>query len=136
MTVEAVRHRVAAQVKTPFYIPSTRRDADKINQSRLAPSKHCHGIRSRKPDGVYDPDAPLSRASTIPSTWYTHTHLPARAANRLQPLMASCRAQRSINEPGDFVTADIAGEPVVIVRGSDHRIRDSLMCAVITQLRS
>ena len=73
----------------------------------------------------YNPDTPLAEASTIPSAWYTDERVfRARTGNCLQPFLALCRAS-SINStnPGDYVTTEIAGEPIVIVRGNDDELR-------------
>ena len=74
--------------------------------------------------GSYDPAAPLDRASTIPSWWYTD----ARVFQLEQETVFSGSWQvaarlTQLNKPGDYVTTDIAGEPIVIVRGSDDRVR-------------
>jgi choline monooxygenase len=72
----------------------------------------------------YDPDAPLEEAWTIPASWYTDDRIYEleletvfavswQYAGRLDQLI----------EPGKYVTADIAGEPIVIVRDSDNTLR-------------
>jgi choline monooxygenase len=74
--------------------------------------------------GAYDPDAPLSRASTIPSTWYTDARLFQLEQQTVfsRSWQVAARGDQ-LKKPGDYVTADIAGEPVVIVRGSDDQVR-------------
>ena len=73
---------------------------------------------------AYDPAAKLGRATTPPSAWYTSPdvyRLEQRAvfgrtwlvAARTDPLRAA----------GQYVTADLAGEPVVVVRGRDGVLR-------------
>jgi len=74
--------------------------------------------------GAYDSAALLERASTIPSSWYTD----ARIFQLEQETVFSDSWQVAarldqLRKPGDYVTAEIAGEPVVIVRGSDDRVR-------------
>lgn len=72
----------------------------------------------------YDPTAPLERASTIPATWYTDERIFQR---ELQTVFSQSwqRAARvdQLQKSGDYVTADIGDEPIVVVRGSDHQIR-------------
>jgi choline monooxygenase len=73
---------------------------------------------------AYHSTAPLDQASTIPSSWYTD----ARIFQLEQETVFSDSWQVAarldqLSRPGDYVTADIAGEPVVIVRGSDDRVR-------------
>ena len=72
----------------------------------------------------YDPDAPLAEASTIPASWYTDERF-----FELEKQTAFSRSWQfaarvdQLREPGDFVTTEIAGEPIVIVRGSDKQLR-------------
>src|ERR1044072_5399379 len=72
----------------------------------------------------YDPNLPLDRASTIPSSWYTNKDF---YKLELQTVFSRSwqLAARSdqVSEPGCYVTSDIAGEPVVIVRGNDYVLR-------------
>src|SRR5574341_218568 len=73
---------------------------------------------------AYDASAPLERASTIPSSWYTD-----QSIFELEKQTVFSRSWQfaarldQLTKPGDYVTTDIAGEPVVIVRGSDHKLR-------------
>src|ERR1700730_7849307 len=72
----------------------------------------------------YDPNAPLERAATIPAPWYTDERiydreLPAVFSNSWQ--FAARLDQLTL--PGNYVTADVAGEPMVIVRGNDNTLR-------------
>jgi choline monooxygenase len=72
----------------------------------------------------YNPDAPLAEASTIPAPWYTDERvfeLEKRAVFGRSWQFAARIDQ--LREPGDFVTTEIAGEPIVIVRGSDNVVR-------------
>jgi choline monooxygenase len=72
----------------------------------------------------YDPNAPLEKALTIPSSWYTDENfyqLEMRTvfANSWQ---IACRADQVVN-PGQYVTSEVAGEPIVVVRGDDNMVR-------------
>ena len=72
----------------------------------------------------YDPDLPLDHASTIPSSWYTNKdffELELKTVFSRSWQLAARRDQ--ITKPGDYVTSDIAGEPIVVVRGSDGMLR-------------
>ncbi len=73
---------------------------------------------------AYDPAAPLDRASTIPSSWYTD----ARIFELEQQTVFSHSWQVAaridqLKKIGDYVTSEIGGEPIVIVRGNDNRLR-------------
>ncbi|HVS81275.1 MAG TPA: aromatic ring-hydroxylating dioxygenase subunit alpha [Pyrinomonadaceae bacterium] len=72
----------------------------------------------------YNPDAPLAEASTIPAAWYTDGRV-----FELEKQMVFSRSWQfaaridQLREAGDYVTTEIAGEPIVIVRGSDGELR-------------
>ena len=72
----------------------------------------------------YDPGRPLAEASTCPASWYIdprilELELETTFANTWQ---YACRLDQ-VREPGQFVTLELAGEPLLIVRGSDHVLR-------------
>jgi choline monooxygenase len=72
----------------------------------------------------YDPNAPLEQAATIPAAWYTDERIydlevPAVFGNSWQ--FAARLDQLTL--PGNYVTADVAGERILIVRGSDSILR-------------
>src|SRR5207237_8504725 len=71
-----------------------------------------------------NPDAPLADASTIPAAWYTDE----RIFDLEQKTVFSCSWQFAaradqLEDAGDYVTAEIAREPIVIVRGNDNALR-------------
>lgn len=72
----------------------------------------------------YNPDARLEEALTIPAPWYTDQAL---YDLELQTVFANSwqLAGRvdQVREPGQYVTSEIAGEPIVVVRGSDGVLR-------------
>ena len=72
----------------------------------------------------YDENAPLSEASTIPAPWYVD----ARIAELEAKTVFSKTWQKvgrvdQVQESGQFVTANVAGEPIVVVRGNDGMLR-------------
>jgi choline monooxygenase len=72
----------------------------------------------------YDDTAPVERAWTIPAGWYTDPRIAALERrtvwSRTWQLVG--RAAQ-VASPGEFVTAEVAGEPVVVVRGADGVLR-------------
>src|SRR5688500_7852114 len=72
----------------------------------------------------YDPNVPLEQASTIPSSWYVNKEL---YELELKTVFSSTwqLAGRldQVSQPGQYVTADIGGEPIVVVRGGDGLLR-------------
>jgi choline monooxygenase len=72
----------------------------------------------------YNPGAPLAEASTIPAAWYTDKDL---YQLEMQTVFARswqmvCRLDQ-VRAAGQYVASEIAGEPIVIVRGDDDRLR-------------
>ena len=73
---------------------------------------------------AYDPNARLAEASTIPAPWYTDERV-----FELEKQVVFGRSWQvaarldQLRESGRYVTAEIAGEPIVIVRGSDGELR-------------
>ena len=72
----------------------------------------------------YDASAPLAEASTIPGPWYTDPRL-ARLERRavFGRSWQLCARVEQVALAGQYVTAEIAGEPVVVVRGDDGVLR-------------
>src|ERR1044071_2013421 len=69
---------------------------------------------------LYDPGSPLDQAWTIPAPWYVDPRvldLERRTVfSRSWQLVGRVD---QIREPGQYLTWEIAGEPVVVVRGED-----------------
>jgi len=72
----------------------------------------------------YDPALPLSEASTCPSSWYVDPRILdlERKTVFAKSWQWVARVDQ-VREPGQYVTAEIAGEPIVVVRGSDNVLR-------------
>src|SRR5713101_8466752 len=73
---------------------------------------------------LYDPANPLEKAWTIPSPWYFD---PGIARLEYESVFATTwqvvgRAEQ-IHKKGEFFTADIGGEPIVLARGEDGVLR-------------
>ena len=72
----------------------------------------------------YDPTLPLEKALTIPSSWYVNREL-----YQLELETVFARSWQMVarvdqlQNPGDYVTSDVANEPVVVVRGNDQQLR-------------
>jgi choline monooxygenase len=72
----------------------------------------------------YDPKVPLELASTIPSDWYVDPRI-ACLENRIvfsQSWQMVCRAEQ-VARPGQYVTDELAREPILVVRGADGQLR-------------
>ena len=72
----------------------------------------------------YDPNAPLAEASTIPAPWYTDERVFELEKQTVfgNSWQVAARLDQ-VRDPGDYVTTEIAGEPIVIVRGNDGELR-------------
>lgn len=73
---------------------------------------------------AYDATAPVERAFTIPAAWYTDpriAELERRTVWSRTWQLVGRAAQ--VAAPGEFVTAEVAGEPVIVVRGGDGVLR-------------
>jgi choline monooxygenase len=73
---------------------------------------------------LYNPNNPLDHASTIPSPWYFDEGLGELENSAVfgKSWQAVGRADQ-VQNPGQFLTADIAGDPIVVVRGEDSQLR-------------
>src|SRR5437762_5158274 len=87
-------------------------------------AKQLHAGDVRTQIDSYDPTLPLEQASTIPATWYTDKRVFAleQATVWSSSWHVAARVDQLTNA-GDYGTTQIAGEPIVIVRGSDDQIR-------------
>jgi choline monooxygenase len=73
---------------------------------------------------LYDEEAPLEFASTIPSAWYTDERIARLERERVfsNNWIAVGRTDQ-VESPGRFFTFELAGEPLIVIRGSDHQLR-------------
>ena len=73
---------------------------------------------------LYNPADPLEKASTIPAPWYRDPRLQELevAAVFGKTWQVAGRLDQ-VRERGEFFTADVAGEPIVVVRGEDAQLR-------------
>lgn len=72
----------------------------------------------------FDADLPLAQASTIPGSWYTDPKVYEQERRSVfwNSWQAIGRTDQ-VREPGMFFTADIAGEPILVVRNKDGELR-------------
>jgi choline monooxygenase len=72
----------------------------------------------------FDPDLPLAQARTIPAAWYLD---PALYQAERQRVFSNCwlavGRTDQVAGPGAFFTADVAGEPIVVVRDGEGVLR-------------
>ena len=72
----------------------------------------------------YDDRAALDHAYTIPAPWYVDHRIAELERQNVFGLTWQCVARvDQLTRPGEFVTAELAGEPLVIVRGADNQLR-------------
>jgi len=72
----------------------------------------------------FDPDLPLERARTIPSSWYfdPEIHAAENSAVFGRSWLAAGRADQ-VARPGHFFTTELAGEPILGVRDGEGELR-------------
>src|SRR2546422_1152546 len=73
---------------------------------------------------LYNPQDPLDHAWTIPSPWYfdPSIHELEQQSVFAKSWQAVGRADQ-VRDKGNFFTADITGEPIVVARGEDDQLR-------------
>jgi len=73
---------------------------------------------------LYDPRSPLETAYTIPADWYVDPRIAdlERKTTFSRTWQLVARADQ-LTKPGSYVTTTVAGEPIVVVRGDDGKIR-------------
>jgi choline monooxygenase len=73
---------------------------------------------------AFDPELPLERARTVPASWYTDPEV--AAAERRSVFGGSWQVvgrADQVAEPGSYLTAQVAGEPVLVVRDQGGELR-------------
>ncbi len=73
---------------------------------------------------LYNDDARLEDAQTIPASWYVDGRIGDLERQNVfgrnwQPV---ARVDQ-LGEPGQYVTTEVAGEPLIVVRGNDQELR-------------
>lgn len=73
---------------------------------------------------AFDPDLPLEKAHTIPSAWYFDPEIYAAECRTVfgDTWLVAGRSDQ-VADPGSYLTADIAGEPVLVVRDQGGVLR-------------
>jgi choline monooxygenase len=72
----------------------------------------------------YNPDASLAEASTIPASWYLDPRIMdlERRTVFARSWQLAGRVEQ-VREPGRFITWNVGGEPLLVVRGDDEVLR-------------
>jgi choline monooxygenase len=74
--------------------------------------------------GQFDAGAALERASTIPGAWYTDPRIAALERTTVWSRTWQLVGRTTqVERAGEFVTAEVGGEPIVVVRGGDGVLR-------------
>jgi choline monooxygenase len=72
----------------------------------------------------YNANAPLAEAYTIPAPWYTDPRVAdLELKNVFSRNWQAVGRKDQVAKAGDYITATVANEPVVVVRGSDNVLR-------------
>ncbi|MFL5339546.1 MAG: aromatic ring-hydroxylating oxygenase subunit alpha [Gemmataceae bacterium] len=80
--------------------------------------------RLRELLSAFDPKLPLERARTIPASWYFDPEIAAAERRGVfgKNWIIVGRTDQ-LEAPGSFLTAEVAGEPLLLVRGDDGKLR-------------
>ena len=72
----------------------------------------------------YDDQAPLERAFTIPTPWYTDPDIAALEREKVfsRTWQMAGRADQ-VDAPGQFFTTEVANEPIIVVRDPERKLR-------------
>src|SRR5262245_32174349 len=72
----------------------------------------------------FDPNVPLEAAWLPPKSWYTDARFYDLECGTVfkQNWLIAARSDQ-FKKPGDFVAGSVAGEPYVVVRGEDNKLR-------------
>ncbi|GAC1616269.1 MAG: aromatic ring-hydroxylating dioxygenase subunit alpha [Candidatus Acidiferrum sp.] len=73
---------------------------------------------------LYNPDNPLEKASTIPAPWYFDQRIgELERASVFSSTWQPVGRVDPVKEKSGFFTAEVVGEPLVVVRGDDGELR-------------
>lgn len=73
---------------------------------------------------MFNSPLPLAEASTIPSSWYTSEAVAQQEREMLFGDSWLCVGRLDqVTMPGQFFTLEVAGEPLLIIRGEDNQLR-------------
>ncbi len=74
---------------------------------------------------LYNADAPLAEASTIPASWYIDARILELELRTVFGRSWQCAGRRDqLRSPGDYISCELPNsEPVVVVRGNDEVVR-------------
>ena len=78
---------------------------------------------------TYNPDAILAEASTPPYSWYVDPRILEleRSTVFARSWQVVGRADQ-VREPGQYITCELTGEPILVVRGNDGVLARILQC--------
>jgi choline monooxygenase len=72
----------------------------------------------------YNDQLPLQEASTIPASWYTDSRIAELERRVAFGANWQCLGRvEQVAQPGQYIATQVAGEPVVVVRGADGKLR-------------
>src|ERR1051326_4779769 len=73
---------------------------------------------------AFDTKLPLEKARTIPASWYTSVEMAEAERERIFA-RSWCVVGRDdqVEKPGSFLTAEVAGRPILVVRDGDRVLR-------------
>ena len=72
----------------------------------------------------YNDQLPLQEASTIPAPWYTDPQISELERRAVFGANWQCMGRaEQVAQPGQYIAVQVAGEPVVVVRGTDGKLR-------------
>jgi choline monooxygenase len=73
---------------------------------------------------TYNDQAPLAEASTIPAPWYVDPRIAElERLNVFGKTWQLVARTDQVQKSGDFIATSVAGEPIMVVRGSDNVLR-------------
>src|SRR5262245_17015170 len=73
---------------------------------------------------LYDPNDPLAEAWTIPAPWYVDPRvLDLELRTTFARTWQLAGRADQVREPGQYLTWELANEPVLVVRGDDGELR-------------